>query len=420
LPNETTLQTPDSTEERNLPREDLRDGGTGMMELLLVLACRKTFLICCAVAGGLVAGGAAFLQPNIYTATAIIMPPQQAQTAASAILGQLGPLAAVTGHDLALKSPSDLYIGLLGSRTIADHLIDRFALKPLYEAKTMMETRSKLKAHARFGAGRDSLIRVEVDDIDPKRAADIANGYVTELNAQNTAFGTTEAAQRRVFLENQLNQERTALAGAEDAMKKTQAKTGVIQVESQTSLAVATVAQLKAQITAGEVALERLKMGAAPQNPELLRAETEVAALREQLRRAEQAPRSGGDPMLSTSALPSSGLEYLRRLRDLKYHEFLFEMLSKQYEAARIDESKIAPALQVVDVAVPPDQKSGPHRGLIIVFGVVASLTFASVGVWIRHGVRDTGSAGRLRVRDTEASGFNGRDGRNSGGPKGR
>jgi uncharacterized protein involved in exopolysaccharide biosynthesis len=376
----------------------VEDDGLGMIDLLLILAARKKTIVGITALCTAMAAAVAFLLPNVYTATAVIIPPQQPQTAVSALVGQLGPLAAVAGHDIGLKTPSDLYVGLLNGRTIADHLIERFGLKALYEAKTMTDARSKFHSHTRTSSGKDSLIRIEVDDGDPQRAAEIANAFVTELNTQNTAFGTNEAAQRRTFLEKQLTDVRSALVSAEEVMKKTQTRTGIVQVEAQTSLAIAGIAQLKAQITAGEVALQRLSMGATAQNPEVLRTEAELDALRSQLKKAESAPRAAGDPMVAPSAMPGAGLEYLRSLRDLKYHEFLFEMLSKQYEAARIDESKVAPALQLVDAAVAPDKKSGPHRALMILFGAVAGLVMSCIGIYVLSGTQDLETRGKLRL----------------------
>jgi uncharacterized protein involved in exopolysaccharide biosynthesis len=367
----------------------VEDEAFALIDLLLLLADRKHLVVLTSLACGILAAVVAFLLPDTYTATALLLPPQQPETNASAMLGQLGPLAAVAGHDLGLKTPGDLYVGLLGSRTIADLVIDHFKLKSVYKAKTMVDARSKLRNAIKFSTGKDSLVRVEVNDPDPKRAAGMANLFVAELNRKNTAFGTSEAAQRRAFLERQVYEEKDELAAAEDAMKSTQAKTGIIQVEAQTTVAIASVAQLKAQITAGEVALERLKMGATAQNPEVVKAEAELAALRSQRKDLEETSHGGSDPILATAALPHSGLEYVRRLRDLKYHEFLFEMLSKQYEAARIDESKAAPAIQIVDPAVPPDKKSGPHRGLVIAFGIVAGLILGSMAAYLEHGGSD-------------------------------
>jgi capsule polysaccharide export protein KpsE/RkpR len=175
-----------------------------------------------------------------------------------------------------------------------------------------------------------------------------------------------------------------ALAAAEDAMKKTQQQTGVIDVSGQTQVAITSLAQIRAQITAREVAIERLKMGATTQNPDLLQAQAEVAALRNQLTKLDNSPE-GRDPLVGASAIPQAGLNYIRSLRDLKYHDFLFELLSKQYEAARIDEGKAAPNVQVVDVAEPPDKKSGPPRSLIVFLGCFFAALIAGSVSYIQY-----------------------------------
>jgi uncharacterized protein involved in exopolysaccharide biosynthesis len=352
-----------------------------LSHLLTILASRKRLIGGATLAGGVLAAAVAFLLPNTYTASAVIMSPQKEQSMMSMLAGQLGPLAAVAGADLALKNPADLYVGLLGSRTIADDLIGQFGLQVLYRAKSNVEARDELKSHSRFNTGRDSLIRIEVDDRDPRRAAAIANAFVSELAAQNKRLALTESGQRRAFLEKQLTDEKANLATAEDAMKGTQQRTGVIDVGGQAGLAIASLAQIRAEITAHEVALERLKMSATPQNPDVLATEAELDALRAQFRNLD---KISGGPLISASAVPAAGLTYVRSLRELKYHEFLYEMLAKQYEAARLDENKSAPALQIVDIAIPPDRKSGPHRSLITILGCFGGAAMAMIAAYVQ------------------------------------
>jgi uncharacterized protein involved in exopolysaccharide biosynthesis len=360
-----------------------REDGAGFADMLAVAAARKGFLTGATLAGAALAAGVALLMPNMYTATALIVPPQKEQSTASMLIGQLGPLAAVAGADIGLKSPGEIYVGLLGSRTIADHLIEKFELQALYRKKTRSETRDRLKSQSRFVAGRDSLLRIEVEDADPTRASAMANAYVAALDEQNRRLAVGEASLRRAFLEKQLNNEKNELAAAEEAMKDTQRRTGIIEVTGQTQVAIASIAQLRAQITAGEVALARLKMGATDENPAVAQTQSELDALQSELRKMERSSDRG--PMLATSAIPEAGLGYIRRLRDLKYHEFLYELLSKQYEGARIDESKAAPPLQVIDLAVPPDKKSGPRRTLITGLGGVVGALISILAAYIQH-----------------------------------
>jgi len=396
VPNETTIDT-SNTHPAIAPDSSLDfisdEPVMSLREVLSIFLKRKWMILGMAMAGAIAAAAGALRIPNSFTATAVIMPPQQAQSSASALLGQLGPIAAMAGRDMGLRSPADLYVGLLGSRTIADHLIERFGLKAVYRTRTDTDTRAKLRSRVRFSTGRDTLIHIDVDDNDANRAATLANRFCSELNEQNRKFAITEATQRRQFLEQRLGEAKDGLAAAEASMKQLEVRTGVVQLDAQTSVAIGTAAQLKAQLTAGEVALERLKMGATDQNPEVLSVQAELDALRAQLRKARSSAQPGDDgPLISSSKLPETGLEYIRRLRDLKYNEFLYELLSKQYEAARIDESKAAPALQIVDAAVPPDKKSGPHRTLITGFGGIGAALLGCVIAYARHA--QTGNAG--------------------------
>ena len=340
--------------------------GRGLLDLLLALAERKWFILSMTLAGALVMTVIAFLLPPMYTATASIMPPQQQQSAVTALLGQLGPLASGgAAGGLGLKTPGELYVALLGSRTIADDLIRSFNLRQLYSVPTMYSARKKLARRSTFTGGKDPLIKVSVEDCDPKRAAALANAYLEELARQNGRLALTESAQRRFFFERQLEAQKRALADAEVALKATQERTGVLQVNAQVESVIGNMARLRSAIAGREVALSSLQSAATPQNPEVVRQQAELAALHEQLRKLEASgdPAGRGDIMIPTSLVPKVGLEYVRAVRDLKYNETLFELLLKQYEAARIDEAKEAPVVQVVDSAVPPERRSWPSRG---------------------------------------------------------
>lgn len=266
-----------------------------------------------------------------------------------------------------MRNPADMYIGILESRTIADHLIGKFNLQQLYKTKKMEDTRTALKRNSRFLASKDGLIHITVDDHDPNRASEMANAYVDELYSMNSHLAITEAAQRRVFFDQELADEKNALTIAENDLKQTAEKTGVVQLGGQAESLVVALARLRAEIASREVQLSSMRTFATDQNPEAVRIQEEINSLRDQLSKLEGDPRN---PQLSTLGIPAGRvpaitLEYLRKLREVKYHESLFELLSKQYEAARIDEAKAAPIIQVVDRAVPPDKKSGPHRLLI-------------------------------------------------------
>lgn len=337
-----------------------------------------------------------------FTASALILPPQQQHSSASALMGELGSLAGLSGGGgtLGVKSPADMYVGILESRTIADGLIKKFHLENIYHKKNMVDARNALKKHVKIVAGKDGLISISVDAHDPGLASDLANGYVSGLYSMNSRLAITEAAQRRVFFDQQLNEEKSALTAAEDAFKNMQEKTGLIQLSGQAESIIRSIAELNAQIANREVELEAMKTFATDQNPNLIRTQQEIDALRGQLQKLEvtQSKMQPGNIEIPTGKVPEATLEYARKLRDLKFHETLYELLAKQYESARMDEAKSAPVIQVVDRAVPPPKKSGPSRTLIALGGLVAGFILGCFwALWRR-------SLGNLRSNPERAA----------------
>jgi len=365
----------------------LGEPGIDALDLLLVLL-RNRRQIAGATLAALVLGilVALLLKPT-FTATAVILPPQQQQSSAGALAGQLGSLLGGGGGGLGLKSPGDLYVGILQSRTIADRIIAKFGLMSVYKAKRMQDARAALKRHSQVEAAKDGLIEIAVVDDDPNRASEIANAYIDQLYALNATLAVSEASQRRVFFDQQLAEEKAALLAAESGLKATQERTGLIQLGGQAESIIRGIAEAEAQIAAREVELQAARTFATDQNPEIVRLQQEIAALRHQLAslqddRQRLAP---GDTQLPAGRVPGAGLEYARNLREVKYHEALVDLLSRQYEAARIDEAKSAPVIQAIDRAVPPDKKSGPHRLLIVAGAGLAGVFLGCAWCLARH-----------------------------------
>lgn len=326
--------------------------------------------------------GVCFLPPS-YVAEATILPPQQAQSSLAALAsGAMGGLASGMSAQLGLKNPDDLYIGILKSRTIADAIITQFHLRDVYGKKLISETRTKLNRNASFTSGKDSLITVSVKDRDPHRAAEIANAFVDELHDQNSRLALTDASQRRLFFEQQLSKEKDALSNAEVALKSTQESTGLLVPSGQAEVLIRSGAQLRAEIANRQVQLQAVGTYATDASPQVQVLKREISALQGQLNQVE-AKGSGSKFEVSGSRLPEASLEYLRRMRDLKYHETLFELLAKQYEIARIDEAKQAPVIQVVDRAVVPDKQSRPSRALLVLGALIVGFAFACLAAFL-------------------------------------
>jgi tyrosine-protein kinase Etk/Wzc len=347
--------------------------------VLLVLVSHWRWIASFTVAG-IIAGVilSLVLKPT-FTAEAIIVPPQQSSSSASALMGQLGMMTGLSGAaGLGIKSPADMYIGILQSRTIADNLISRFQLKDLYRARTFVDARAALLRHVKFESGKDNLIHIIVKDGDPRRASDIANGFLDELYKTNAVLVTDEAGQRRLFYDRRLADEKDALERAESELKDTQQKTGLIQLNGQTASIINSIAQARAEVASREVELQSILTYGTPENPDAVRVKEEIASLKAHLANLENSQRTiqPGDIQVPTGQLPEAALQYERQTRELKYHETLYDLLSRQAEAAHLDEVKSAPIIQVVDRAIPPDKKSGPPRTLITLGSAVFGFFF--------------------------------------------
>ncbi|MFZ0914718.1 MAG: GNVR domain-containing protein [Candidatus Korobacteraceae bacterium] len=372
--------------------------------VLQVLADHKMRILKVTLAAALLAFIVAMLLPKMYTATTTVLPPQQNQSTAMAMLGQLGAIAGLGSADLGLKNPDDLFVAMLGSRTIEDRLIDRFDLRRVYWVKQYRQARKKLEGRSDILAEKEGLISIAVSDRDPKRAADLANAYVEELRRLNGNLAVTEAAQRRAFYQQQLDGEREALNQAEAALKQVEEKSGLVQPDAQGKAIVSAVADMRAQVAIHEVQLQAMRTYATESNPDVKRAQQELAGLRAQLAKLERntGELGNGNLQVPTRQLPAVELEYLRQLRDVKYHEALYDFLTKQLEASRIDEAKDAILVQVVDKAVLPERKSSPKRAFIVLVTAAVAFLLSCLGVLVMETLRRKQEDPKQRARLTQ------------------
>ena len=360
-----------------------------VLDLFLVLARHKKTILGITVIFALVAAIVSLLLPVYYPAETKILPPQQPQSASVVMLGQLGALTGMNAGGLGLKNPGDLYVAMLGSRTVADGLIDSFNLQQVYQVNYRSDARKTLVELSEINVGKDGVISIVVEDRDRKRAPDLANGYVQQLTDLMKRIAVTEASQRRAFFEKELRAAKDDLANAEVELKRTQESTGLIQMDSQAKAIIESVARLRGQIAVGEVQLRVLRSSSTEQNPEVIRSEQGLAAMRAQLAKLEQGqPESAVSVQVPTAKVPEIGLEYVRKLRNVKYYETIYEILAKQFEAAKIDEAKNAPVIQVIDVAVQSEKKSRPHRSIIVLLAALAGLILAIIWVFGQEAVK--------------------------------
>lgn len=360
------------------PEED----GISLMEIASVLATRWRLLTAVPIVVGIVAIGVSFLIPPTFTAKTVFLPPQQPQSAAASALASLGALSGLGGGALGgVKTTADQYVSLMQSANVQDRLIDQFKLMDEYEAKYRFEARKELSQNTRINLGKkDGLITLEADAHSPQLAADLANAHVAELRRLTGELALTEAQQRRIFFEGELKRTREQLAQAQQVLQQSGFNPGALKAEPKA--AAEGYARLKAEATSAEIKLQTLRGRLADSAPEVQQQRALVAALQGQLSRLE---------LKESNSDMANDAGYIGRYRDYKYQESLFELFSRQFEAARLDESRESGLIQVVDSATLPEWKSKPKRALIGLGASVMALLLVAFVVLGRHLMRANG-----------------------------
>lgn len=357
-----------------------------LLELLQTVVRHRRFVIRFTAAATILTVVISLLLPNIYTATAKVLPPSKDSSAGlSALLGQmggLGGLASMAGG-LGIGSSADLYLGILKSRTVADAVIQRMDLQREFGLKNLDVTRKKLQALVKFQAAKDGIITITADFKDPRKAAMLANTFVDELSRRSIQLNLSKASNERIFLERRLDIAKHDLRKAEEEMKEFQEKHKTIKADSQAAVAIEGIAKLKAELISREVQRAALQNSMTDENPEVQRLNAAITRLRGQLQQMSGAG-SGDNVIPSVGAAPSVGVEYVRRLRNFKIQEAIFEQLTKQFEIARLSEARDSSSLQVLDDAVIPIKKSGPKRALIVILVALFACLTSLVVVFIR------------------------------------
>jgi len=356
-------------------KEEFYEDEINLLDLFLVLVKRKNLILKITFFTAFITAIISLILPPVYRAETKILPPSPNTSITAQIISQLGAQFGIPEGALPVKSSTDLYVELIKSRPVLDAIIDRFNLMKLYETKSREAARRVLLNALKVSADKKSgIITIAVEDKDPKRAADMANAFVEEFKKLTKNLALTEASQRRLFFEEQLKDTKEKLILAEEELKNFQEKTGAIKVDEQVKAVLLNIAQLKAQIAAKEAQIKVMRTYANSQNPDLIKAEEELRALRAQLAALEtKSPLKNTDPFIPTGALPRVSTEYLRKLRDLKYYETLYEILVKSYELAKIDEAKDYVLVQVIEKAIPPEKRAKPKRTLMVLVATISA-----------------------------------------------
>lgn len=339
-------------------------------DLVSVLRKRLRLLMIFAIVGIGGGIGISLLLPKIYESTATILPQLESRD------GGLGSLLAAssamsTAQTLGVNlpgmtaTPTDIFISILKSRTMADEVVKRFNLLDRYEVKFMQDARTKLEGITRIAVTKEKVIRVTIEDRDPALAAEMANFYVENLDRLNRTMGISKASENRKFVEGRLKETVEALVQAEESLKEFQTKNKAVAIDVQSKAMMEAAATLQAQITAQEVQMQVMGTYLSKENPEISRVRSSIDELRKQLALMESGKsgkRVPGEQLHpAIVAVPSLALEYGRLMRNLKVQETLYTLLATQFEQAKLTEARDTPTVQVLDYAIPSERKSRPR-----------------------------------------------------------
>jgi uncharacterized protein involved in exopolysaccharide biosynthesis len=359
---------------------------------------RRSVFKACAVAF-LASTLLAFLIPKSFTSTAQLMPPDTQSSSGMAMMAAMagksvGGLAGMAGDLLGLKSSGALFIGVLSSQTAQDRLIQEFGLQKVYGTKLITDARTKLNENTAISEDRKSgIISISVTDHDPTRATALANGYVDELNSLVAELSTSAAHRERVFLEERLKVAKLDLDDAVNQLAQFSSKNNTLDIQQEGKAMLDAAGTLAGQMIVAQSELEGLRQIYTDNNPRVRSLNARVGELRKQLdklggragdtaKAANSSPDgSNGMPYPTIRSLPLLGAKYADYYRRAKIQETVFELLTEQFELAKVEEAKETPSVKVLDPAQVPERKSFPPRMLIIFLGTC--MVFSVSVVWV-------------------------------------
>ena len=329
------------------------------------------------------------LLPNWYTATTSIFPAERESSfmgLASSILQGVGLMSGQEMVLPAFATPSHVYAAVLRSRTVVEAVVQEHDLKKRYKSKTTEEAVRECLSHTRIRVGPEGIVSVSFEDIDKKRAADVANSFVEELNHINQKVSSSRARSTRIFMEERLGETARALEQAEDTLRSFQEGNKAISLDEQMKAQIQNVAALEGRLAMVEIELGLLRRTFIPDHPEITRKQMEISEIKRKIsamNTGTPGSRDYGMLGLPFAQVPRLALEFGRLLRDVKIKETLYGLLTEQYEHAKIQEAKDTPTIQILDVAKVPEKKSRPKRLIILAIagglGVVLSMLYAVI-----------------------------------------
>jgi uncharacterized protein involved in exopolysaccharide biosynthesis len=405
-----------------LPEISAEDSHELQAERFRLLWDRRRLLLRATAIGLLASTLVAFLIPRSYTSTAQLMPPDQQSTSALAMMAGMaakagGGLGAMAGDLLGIKSSGALFVGVLRSQTAQDRLVEKFDLRRVYGKRLVMDARTKLDENTSISEDRKSgIITVSVTDHDPHRAAALANAYIDQLNSLVAELSTSSAHRERVFLEERLKVAKQDLDEAANQLAQFSSKNNTLDIQQEGKAMLDAAGTIAGELIAAQSQLEGLRQIYTDNNSRVRSLNARVAELRRQLEKLggtqndanknstalSSAKSQGADPSLGHAtdppadqaasqpgalpyptirSLPLLGAKYSDYYRRAKIQETVFELLTQQYELAKVQEAKETPSVKVLDPGTVPERKSFPPRLLIMFLGTALALS-GSV-VWV-------------------------------------
>ncbi len=397
----------DDLPSQEVPLEEVRER---QAKLLRLLWHSRRLLFQVAAIGLLASALVAFLIPKAYTSTTQLMPPDTQSSSGIAMMAAMaakvgGGLGSVAGDLLGVKSSGALFIGVLRSQTSENRLIQQFDLRKIYGTRLVMDARKKLDENTSISEDRKSgIITISVTDHSAQRAAALANAYVDELNSLVSELSTSSAHRERVFLEERLKVAKQDLDEAVNALAQFSSKNNTLDIQQEGKAMLDAAGTIAGEMIATQSQLEGLRQIYTDNNSRVRSLNARVAELRKQLEKLggtetthvngngtsastersvdpSAAKAGGGLPYPTIKSLPLLGAKYADYYRRAKIQETVFELLTEQYELAKVQEAKETPSVKVLDPGTVPERKSYPPRLLIMFLGTF--LTASLCVVWV-------------------------------------
>lgn len=371
-------------------REEWQEDEVNLLDYWRVLRKRSRLILGLTFVSVFTAGFMSyFVMTKIYESKASILAPKESGSGGAGLAAALA--ASGAGQFLGGLLPGggsnkDVFVAILKSRTMAQDLVDRFKLTEYYKAKYTEDAIKGLQGATDISVSKEGAISVKVEDKDPKLAADVANAYVTNLDRLFARLGTTDASRQRAFITDRLEKTEKALRQAEDTLRRFQENNKAIVVQEQAKSAVEEAARVKGAIVVGEAQLEFLRTYATDNNPQVVAQRRQLEEMKRQLAQMQYGlgmelpseSRNPGQPRkefhVPFAKMPELGMEFIRLMREVKIQETVFNLLTGQFEQAKINEARDMPTVQLLDKAVAAERKSRPKTVLNMAIAGALSL----------------------------------------------